>query len=129
DWARGSFHMAPTYLGRFPGSASIGRRGSPFLVSPAMPDTQTGKQQLRKEALARRAALPSGWRRTAVVAMQRAAREIDLRNGEIVSGFWPIRDEADVRPILEYWYLQGARACLPAVIAPGLIVFREYRPG
>src|SRR5690606_18697026 len=99
-WTRGSFHMAPTYLCRFPGSASIGCRGSPILPEGAMTEFQSEKNQLRLAALARRNALDGAMRDEAARNMLRASAQLDFPRGTLIAGFWPIRSEPDVRPLM-----------------------------
>ena len=49
--------------------------------------------------------------------------------GDIVSGFWPMRSEVDVRPMMFAMRERGARLCLPAIIDKTTIVFRELLRG
>lgn len=47
-----------------------------------------------------------------------------------VGGYWPIGDEADVRPLFDHLHALGAACFLPAVIAAGEpLAFRRWRPG
>lgn len=86
------------------------------------------KKTLRLEALARRDALDAAWRAETALAMAAAARrELAAGRGSIVSGFWPIRSEADIRPLLFGLLDDGARVCLPAILDRTTIVFRELR--
>lgn len=55
-----------------------------------------------------------------------AGDALDFAPGAVVSGFWPIRSEADVRPLLEHLRGRGARLCLPVVLDRETIVFREF---
>ena len=45
--------------------------------------------------------------------------------GTIVSGFWPMRSEVDVRPMMFALREQGARLCLPAILDKTTIVFQN----
>ncbi|MHC1547705.1 5-formyltetrahydrofolate cyclo-ligase [Phyllobacterium sp. K27] len=84
------------------------------------------KKVLRLEALARRDALPADYRSNA--SLQLAAHglsNISLQPGEIVSGFWPIRSEVDLRPLLFALQDKGARLCLPVIVDKQTIIFRE----
>jgi 5-formyltetrahydrofolate cyclo-ligase len=84
------------------------------------------KKALRLEALARRDALPADYRGTASRRVTgHGLSAISLAPGEIISGFWPIRSEADVRPLLFVLRDRGARLCLPAIIDRQTIIFRE----
>lgn len=50
--------------------------------------------------------------------------------GAVVAGYWPLADEADVRPLLERLRTGGAVCTLPVVTGAGEpLVFREWIPG
>lgn len=89
------------------------------------------KAQLREEAKARRAALP----RDEATAAALAVRDQILAAGivppdALVSGFWPISDEFDVRPTLEALGARGHTLCLPVVVGRGRpLAFRAWKPG
>jgi 5-formyltetrahydrofolate cyclo-ligase len=88
------------------------------------------KKALRMEALARRDALDLIWRTEASLGMADVAAErIDVEPGAVVSGFWPMRSEVDVRPLMFAFAEKGARLCLPAIIDRTTIVFRELVRG
>jgi 5-formyltetrahydrofolate cyclo-ligase len=88
------------------------------------------KQVLRSEALARRDALDAVWRIEAALGMaERARTGMAIDPGEVVSGFWPIRSEVDVRPLMFALRDKGARLCLPAILDRTTIVFRELVRG
>ena len=88
------------------------------------------KKQLRREALARRDALDAFWRIEASLEMAETARDqIAVEPGAIVSGFWPMRSEVDVRPLMFALRENGARLCLPAILDKTTIVFRELVRG
>jgi len=87
------------------------------------------KRILRKEALARRDALDPQWRIEASLEIARAARLIDIAPGMVVSGFWPMRSEVDVRPLMYALREKGARLALPAILDKETIVFRELVRG
>ncbi|MCP8894209.1 5-formyltetrahydrofolate cyclo-ligase [Shinella daejeonensis] len=88
------------------------------------------KAAIRNERLARRDAMPPEVRIEASLAMaDHAGEAIALSPGSVVSGFWPIRSEADVRPLLARLRARGARLCLPVVLDRETIVFRELVAG
>lgn len=87
------------------------------------------KKTLRAEALARRAALDVRWRIEASLAMAETAEALAVTPGTIVSGFWPMRSEVDVRPLMAALGAAGARLCLPAILDRTTIVFREMARG
>lgn len=95
-----------------------------------MTDPRSMKRALRKEALARRDALDAFWRIEASLEMAETARDhIAMEPGTIVSGFWPMRSEVDVRPMMFALRERGARLCLPAILDKTTIVFRELVRG
>ncbi|MEP7452246.1 5-formyltetrahydrofolate cyclo-ligase [Phyllobacterium sp. SB3] len=84
------------------------------------------KKALRLEALARRDALPADYRSNASLQIaDHGLPAIALSPGEIVSGFWPIRSEVDLRPLLFALRDKGARLCLPVIVDKQTIIFRE----
>lgn len=88
------------------------------------------KKQLRNEALARRDALDPLWRIEASLEIAETARDsISFEHGAIVSGFWPMRSEVDVRPMMFALREHGARLCLPAILDKTTIAFRELVRG
>ena len=88
------------------------------------------KRELRRTALARRDALDPSWRIEASLEMAGTAKErIAVEPGAIVSGFWPMRSEVDVRPLMFALREHGARLCLPAILDKTTIVFRELVRG
>lgn len=96
-------------------------------MSEAM-DIVARKAALRSAVLTRRDALPEAWRAEASAHM--AAQELPFfpRPGLVVSGFWPIRSEVDVRPLMERLERAGCRLVLPRIEA-GRLVFRAWRFG
>lgn len=50
---------------------------------------------------------------------------IPVEPGAVVSGFWPMRSEVDVRPLMFALREMGARLALPAILDKTTIVFRE----
>ncbi|HEV7418002.1 MAG TPA: 5-formyltetrahydrofolate cyclo-ligase [Tianweitania sediminis] len=89
-------------------------------------DTTSIKKSLRAETLARRDALTADYRREGSESMAKVA--LNLAPGTVVSGFWPMRTEVDVRILMDSLAAQGLRICLPAILDKTTIVFREYLP-
>ncbi len=49
--------------------------------------------------------------------------------GRVISGYWPIKGEPDLRPVLEALHRQGVRAALPLVeVKQAPLVFRRWTP-
>lgn len=94
-----------------------------------MDDIRQLKKSLRDQALARRDALDAHWRIEASLTMAAMARDIDVAPGMVVSGFWPMRSEVDVRPLMSALADKGARLCLPAILDRQTIIFRELLRG
>ncbi|POF31130.1 5-formyltetrahydrofolate cyclo-ligase [Roseibium marinum] len=86
------------------------------------------KDVLRKEALARRAALSGVDRIEKSLSLADHADELPLPEAAVVAGFWPIRDEVDPRPLMDALRRKGHPLCLPVVAEPHLI-FRTLERG
>jgi 5-formyltetrahydrofolate cyclo-ligase len=54
-----------------------------------------------------------------------AGEAVAFDPGTIISGFLPIRSEADTRPLMARFQARGARLCVPAILDRQVIVFRE----
>ena len=82
------------------------------------------KQRLRREALARRGAVPETARIEAALALATHADALGAEPGRTVAAYWPIRSEIDPRPLLFALHERGHRMALPVVTDDGMI-FRE----
>lgn len=87
------------------------------------------KLQLRREALARRDRLEIDDRLEWDQAICERALALPMLAGTTgpVAGYWPIRSEADPRPVLEALCARGVPTCLPVSGANGLL-FRAWTP-
>ena len=89
------------------------------------------KRALREAMLARRQALGDDERRTAADNLLNSfllERPIELP--AVVSGFWPIKDEIDIRPLMEALFDEGCQMALPVVQGRGQrLLFRAWSPG
>ena len=57
-------------------------------------------------------------------------REIPPPAGAVVSGFWPMEGEIDIRPLLEALHGRGHTVVLPETPKRGLpLIFRQWEPG
>ncbi len=57
-------------------------------------------------------------------------RERPFETPAIVSGFWPMAEELDIRPLMIELHNEGCQLCLPVVVAKRQpLVFRAWRPG
>lgn len=92
-----------------------------------MRDLPNLKAELRAAALARRDALGPHFRQEAAEAAARWAEPLIARIfPRIVSGYWPIRSEADPRPILTAARLAGASLALPVLLDRSTLRFRLF---
>ena len=87
------------------------------------------KKTIRRERLAARDAIPADLRIEKSLAMAEHGAEIAFEPGTVVSGFVPIRSEADIRPLMFSMHEKGARLCLPVVLDRETIVFRDLVRG
>ena len=90
-----------------------------------MTDMRALKKQLRSEALARRDTLDPQVRIEAALKLAEAAERFDVAPGTVVSGFFPIKSEMDLRPLMFALGAKGARLCLPVIVDREWIAFRE----
>ncbi len=101
-------------------------------IAPIDPKDLPGlKAALRREALARRAAMGGEAR---IAASSAAAQQAPLLlgpvTGRVVSLFAPFRDEIDTAPLAAMLWEAGASVALPVVVARDLpLLFRLWRPG
>ncbi|UJW74578.1 5-formyltetrahydrofolate cyclo-ligase [Rhizobium sp. SL42] len=88
------------------------------------------KAVLRNERLAERDRIPAERRLEYSLAMaDHAGDDIAFEPGTIVSGFFPIRSEVDIRPLMARLKDRGARLCVPVVLDRQTIAFRELVAG
>ncbi len=87
------------------------------------------KKHLRTEALARRDALDEAWRIEVAMRLADLADLFAFDPGTVISGFFPIRSEIDLRPLMAALAARGARLCLPVVASKTEIIFRELVRG
>ncbi|ANL86337.1 5-formyltetrahydrofolate cyclo-ligase [Rhizobium phaseoli] len=88
------------------------------------------KAQLRNERLAARDSIAPEERISKSLAMAAHAGEaVAFAPDTIVSGFLPIRSEADMRPLMARFAARGARLCVPAILDKQTIAFRELTEG
>lgn len=107
----------------------------PSLLLSKMNSIADTKNNLRKQVLAKRNALPETDR--IHMSLSAASQGLMLKDfdpevfqpGTIVSGFLPIRSEIDARPLMFELMSLGARLCLPVVISKTEIEFREMVRG
>ena len=89
------------------------------------------KRTLRSAMLAWRSGLEEAERRTAADGLLATLRrERPIAHAAVVSGFWPIKEEIDIRPLMIELFNQGCQLALPVVQGKGQpLIFRAWRPG
>lgn len=91
---------------------------------------EEAKRALRVEAAARRReAQGMSDDRTGERLRDRFKEAIRLDSGAIISGYWPVGDELDLRPLLLHLHARGHVLGLPVVVGRGRpLIFRAWRP-
>jgi 5-formyltetrahydrofolate cyclo-ligase len=98
------------------------------MVTPARP--AVAKDILRREALARRDALPPSVRATAAEAVAKRRFPIEVPSGAIVSGYSPMKSEFNPVPLMRRLAEAGANLALPVVAGRGKpLIMRAWRFG
>ncbi len=89
------------------------------------------KEELRAEAKAKRGHIaPADAEAAALAVRERVLGSGLVPEGAVVSGFWPIGDEFDPRPLMEALAAKGHHLCLPVVVGRGRpLAFRAWAPG
>ena len=89
------------------------------------------KRALRAVSLeARRAARADAAADAGERALDNFLGSIDTAPGTVVSGYWPVGEELDCRPLLHRLIVGGCVIGLPVVVAPGApLTFRAWAPG
>lgn len=88
------------------------------------------KAEIRRQTLGKRDAMSIEERIeksliAADLALEPLIQTFDITPGSVVSGYFPIRSEFDVRPLLDELRKAHARLCLPVVMDKETILFRE----
>ncbi len=93
-------------------------------------EPQALKANLRREAAARRKQAHAAHPQAGLALMQHFKNAIEVPAGAVISGFWPMGDEIDVRPLLAQLHASGHPIALPVVVKKGLpLIFRSWHPG
>ena len=93
-------------------------------------DLDRVKKQLRRTAKARRAAAAADQPNANEALARTVFAAIAFAGGDAVSGYWPLGDEIDPRPVLQALHERGHPIGLPTM--PGAaqpLTFRAWQPG
>lgn len=94
------------------------------------PDVRDSKSALRREAAARRDALPAQARKAAAEAIAARKFPLAVAPGMIVSGFMPMRSEINPLPLMQKLEQDGAALALPRIAGRGKpLIMRAWRFG
>ena len=86
---------------------------------PSSASTEDAKAVLRREALARRDALPRELRAAAAEAIAAQPFPVAIKPGAVVSGFMPMKSEINPIPLMRKLADAGATLALPVVAGKG----------
>jgi 5-formyltetrahydrofolate cyclo-ligase len=93
-------------------------------------DISTAKANLRREAIARRDALPATERQQAAEAIAARPFPVAVASGVVVSGFMSLKSEINPLPLMRKLAAAGATLALPVVAGKGLpLVMRRWAFG
>src|SRR5690242_1183017 len=88
------------------------------------------KQAARVECRRRREAAAAAHPHAAALLRDSFLAALDPAPGTVVSGYWPIGSEIDVRPLLHHLAARGHGLALPVVVERGRpLLFRAWMPG
>lgn len=88
------------------------------------------KQRLRQQARARRAEANASLGKAAGNAvMAQFEKSIVVPPRAVVAGYWPMRNEMDVVPLLQSLQKRGHRIVLPVLEGDAPLSFRLWKPG
>lgn len=88
------------------------------------------KQRLRQQARARRAETNASLGKSAGAAIQaQFEKSIRVPSLAVIGGYWPMRSEMDVVPLLTALQKKGHRIVLPVVEGDAPLTFRPWKPG
>jgi 5-formyltetrahydrofolate cyclo-ligase len=88
------------------------------------------KAALRREAMARRDALPAELRKAAAEAIAARNFPLAIAPGTVVSGFMPLKSEINPLPLMQALAQAGARLALPAIAGRGKpLIMRAWAGG
>jgi 5-formyltetrahydrofolate cyclo-ligase len=95
------------------------------------PTEQETKRALRRTLLQDRATIMTAHAGTARLAIRdRYMTAFEPPPGTVVSAFWPMPGELDLRPLLEALHARGCVCALPVVVGRDVpLVFRAWEPG
>lgn len=109
----------------------LGPNGVPGFDRRQATDVARWRKAERERLIGARLALPADHRAAQTLAIATdLSTLIPTAPGAIVSVYWPIKAEPDIRPWVHAMWERGVRIALPVAIALGQpLMFREWLPG
>lgn len=101
--------------------------------TPAEHEIREAKKAARQQARRRRQAAADRLAAAGIdygaAIRDQALRTVPPPADAVVSGYWSLPEEADVRPLLYHLAERGQTCCLPVVVAKGApLAFRQWTP-
>ncbi len=97
---------------------------------PESAQVQSEKERMRRDAVARRDALPGNERAAAAEAIAARKFPLPISVSVVVSGFMPLKSEINPLPLLQKLSEQGAQLALPRIVGRGQpLSMRAWRFG
>jgi 5,10-methenyltetrahydrofolate synthetase len=108
----------------------LGPDGAPGVDPQQATDVARWRKAERKRLIGARLALSAEYRATQTLAIAADLdRLIPAEAGTVISVYWPIRAEPDLRPWMRAMWERGVRIALPAAVALARpLTFREWHP-
>ena len=107
----------------------LGADGTPEVDRDQARDVARWRKVERERLIAARLVLATEYRDAQALAISRDLDRLLPSSCKIVSLYWPIRGEPDLRPWMHKLCARGARVALPVIIAYGRpLEFREWQP-
>lgn len=87
------------------------------------------KHRLRDAAVHKRAGLGADFAQYAARDVMRLADSLPLPENPVISAYWALKTELDLRPLMTAFYNKGVPVCLPVVVGKReSLLFRRWSP-
>lgn len=88
------------------------------------------KRRLRSEAAEKRACLNGAAAKSCTTEIAVRLSMFDFPEKAVLSAYWPLKNELDLRPAMNRLFADGRDLCLPVVVGRDKpLVFRRWTPG
>ncbi len=87
------------------------------------------KRQMRLNAVRSRSEIAPDYAALSAERLAGIAESLSVPSGAVVSAYWPMKSEMDVRPLMRAFYGKGYALCLPVVTQKNEpMLFRRWTP-